>query len=217
MGCYDYEQLKKRLYSGIICDVLDQLGFRNQAIGNKMKPITEDTVMLGKAFTVIGAEVFSMPATPFKKQIETIEYIGEGEIYTITTLGVYSAAFWGELLSTAVAIKKGAGALIDGMARDVKAIKEMGFPLFTKGYMPTTSKGRLEVIDYQVPIVIDGVRICPGDIIFGDIDGIAVIPKDLEDEVFKRSLELVANENNVRGKLLEGQPLKTIYSEMGVF
>lgn len=217
MGNYNYEQIKKKLYSGILCDVLDQLGFRNQALGYKIKPVMEDMVMLGRAFTVVGAEVFAMPKDPFKKQIETIEYIGEGEIYTITTLGTYSAAFWGELLSTAVMMKKGVGALIDGMARDVKAIKEMGFPVFTKGYMPTTSKGRLEVIDYQVPIVIDGVRICPGDIIFGDIDGIAVIPKDLEDEVFRKSLELVENEDGVRDRILKGESFKKIYSDMGVF
>ena len=212
----NYNELMRTLYSGIICDVLDEMGYRNQALGCNIRPVTEDVVLLGKAFTAIGISVTAMPKVPFKFQLKSLDALSEGEIYVITTMGSSKAAFWGELLSTAVMAKNGTGALIDGMARDIKQIKEMKFPLFSKGYMPTTSKGRLEVIDYQIPIEIDGVRINPGDTIFGDVDGVVVIPKEIESKVFEVSLEKINLETDVRERILKGESLSQVYEDLGI-
>ena len=212
---YDPTYLKETLYSGIICDVLDQMGYRKQYLSESMRPLKDDTVLLGRAFTSIGTQVYTMPENPLTAQCKVIDQLSEGEIYVLATRGEYNCAIMGELLATAITCKGGCGALIDGYTRDVKRLHEMKFPLFVKGTLPCTSKGRCEVTECQVPVIIDGVTINPGDIVFGDIDGVVIIPKEIEDEVFKRSLEIVLKEDSVRDNLLKGASLEDTYAKIG--
>ena len=212
---HDPEHLKKTLYSGLICDVLDHMGYRNQFLSSAVKPLTEGTVLFGKAFTSIGTQVYTMPPNPLTAQCKVIDQISEGEIYVLSTRGDYNCAIFGELLATAIQAKKGVGALIDGMARDLKQLKDIDFPLFYRGALPSTSKGRCEVTECQVPIVIDGVTINPGDMVFGDIDGIVIIPSQLADQVFDEALVILGKENNVREELLNGASLEDTYAKIG--
>ncbi|MDR1536266.1 MAG: hypothetical protein LBU64_14455 [Planctomycetota bacterium] len=212
---HDPGHLKKTLYTGLICDVLDHLGHRNQSLGGGFRGLGEDTVLFGKAFTSIGTQVYAMPANPLTAQCKVIDRISEGEIYVLATRGERNCAIFGELLATAIQAKKGAGALIDGMARDLRQLKRIGFPLFHKGSLPTTSKGRCEVTECQTPILIDGVAINPGDYIFADLDGVAVIPAALADQVFDEALVILGRENNVRAELLNGASLEDTYAKIG--
>ena len=164
------EMIKEILYSGIISDVLDGMGYRNQALAGGISPLTDDTVIFGPAFTSIGTTVYSMPENPLVAQCKVVDQLGEDEIYVLVTRGDYNCAVFGELFATAVNARKGAGVLLDGYARDVKALKEMKFPLFYKGRDVRTSKGRCEINECQIPVILDGVTIRPGDYIFGDID-----------------------------------------------
>ena len=215
MKNYDMDYLKKVLYSGILCDVMDTLGYRNQALGMKIRPLGDDTVIFGPAFTSIGTQVYSMPADPLMAQCKIVDQLKEDEVYVLVTRGEYNCALFGELFATAVNTKKGAGVLLDGLARDLKELKKMDFPLFFKGTLPTTSKGRCEINESQIPVIIDGVTINPGDMIFGDIDGVAVIPKEIADEVFEKSLETIEKENMVRDGLKQGRTLEDVYKEIG--
>lgn len=212
---YDKEFLKKHLYSGVISDVLDGMGYRNQTIGNHLMPLKEDTVIFGPAFTSIATVVYSMPENPLTAQCKVVDQLGEDEIYVLTMRGGYNCAVFGELFATAVKGRKGAGVLLDGYARDLKALKEMDFPLFYAGHDPRTSKGRAEINECQIPIIMDGVTINPGDIIFGDIDGVAIIPKDIAGEVIEKSIETMKNEDKVREGLQNGASLESVYSKHG--
>lgn len=209
------EELKKMLYSGVISDVLDQMGYRNQALGMGLQPLREDTVMFGPAFTSIGTEVYSMPESPLTAQCKVIDQLDEGEIYVLKTRGEYNCAVFGELFATAVQTKKGAGVLLDGMVRDLRRLKTMDIALFYKGINPKTSKGRCEINECQIPVVFEDVTINPGDYIFGDIDGIVIIPKDIVDEVCDRALDTIKKEDAVRDNLLAGASLEKVYSEIG--
>lgn len=215
MSKYDKEFLKKHLYSGVISDVLDGMGYRNQTIGNHLMPLKEDTVIFGPAFTSIATVVYSMPENPLTAQCKVVDQLGEDEIYVLTMRGGYNCAVFGELFATAVKGRKGAGVLLDGYARDLKALKEMDFPLFYAGHDPRTSKGRAEINECQIPIIMDGVTINPGDIIFGDIDGVAIIPKDIAGEVIEKSIETMKNEDKVRESLQNGASLESVYSKHG--
>ena len=208
-------RLKNTLYSGIICDILDQMGYRNQSIHQGIQPLKDETVIFGPAFTSIGSEVYSMPEDPLTAQCKVVDQLSEGEIYILKTRGTYNCAVFGELFATAVKTKKGAGVLLDGLARDVRQLKEMNFPLFYKGTCPKTSKGRCEINECQISVEIEGVTINPGDYIFGDIDGVVVIPKDIVDEVCDRSLVHIEKENAVRDGLLAGDSLEKVYSTIG--
>ncbi len=215
MAKYDSEFLKEKLYSGVLCDVMDGMGYRNQGIGNKLMPLTDDTVICGPAFTSIATIVYSMPESPLTAQCKVVDQLSEGEIYVLVTRGDYNCAVFGELFATAVKQRKGAGVLLDGYVRDLKAIKEMDFPLFYAGRDPRTSKGRTEINECQIPVILDGVTIRPGDIIFGDIDGVAVIPKEIADQVFEQALETIQKEDQVRDGLLNGDSLEKVYGEVG--
>ena len=215
MKKYDADYLKKILYTGILCDVMDGMGYRNQALGMGIKPLGDDTVIFGPAFTSIGTQVYSMPENPLIAQCEVVDQLKEDEVFVLVTRGEQNCAVFGELFATAVNVKKGAGVLLDGLARDVKALKKMEFPLFYKGVNPKTSKGRCEINEAQVPIVIDGVTIHPGDMIFGDIDGVAVIPAAIADEVFQKALDTILKEDQVRDGLKKGRSLYDVYTDIG--
>ena len=211
---HDIHKLKDVLYAGILCDVLDQMGYRNQALSNAIMGLNDATVIFGPAFTSIGTEVYSMPEDPLTAQCKVVDQLGEDEIYVLVTRGNYNCAVFGELFATAVKGRKGAGVLLDGYARDMKALKEMNFPVFFRGKDPKTSKGRCEINECQIPVTLDGVTINPGDYIFGDIDGVVIIPKDVIDEVIDRALESIEKENEVRSRLTNGSSLQQAYSEI---
>lgn len=212
---YDLEALKGVLYSGILCDILDQMGYRNQALSGELTGLVDGTVILGPAFTSIGTEVYSMPPDPLTAQCRVVDQLGEGEIYVLATRGNYNCAVFGELFATAVKGRKGAGVLLDGYARDMRALREMDFPLFFRGKSPKTSKGRCEINECQIPVLIDGVTIHPGDYIFGDIDGVVVIPKERFEEVVAAALATIKKEDEVRVRLQNGDSLQQAYADIG--
>ena len=209
------EELKEVLYSGILCDVLDQMGYRNQALSNEIMGLNDHTVILGPAFTSIGTEVYSMPPDPLTAQCRVVDQLGEDEIYVLVTRGNYNCAVFGELFATAVKGRKGAGVLLDGYARDMKALLDMDFPLFYRGKNPKTSKGRCEINECQIPVTMDGVTIRPGDYIFGDIDGVVVIPKEVYEAVVTTALETIKKEDEVRSRLQNGSSLQQAYADIG--
>ena len=215
MKTFDEKQIKETLYSGVLCDVMDGMGYRNQAIGHKLMPLADHTVIFGPAFTSIATEVYSMPESPLTAQCKVVDQLGEGEIYVLVTRGNYVCAVFGELFATAVKQRKGAGVLLDGYVRDLKALKSMDFPVFYAGRDPRTSKGRTEINECQIPVILDGVTIHPGDYIFGDIDGIAIIPRDIAEQVIEKAFQTVLDENRVREGLLNGDSLEKVYSVHG--
>lgn len=212
---YDLEYLKETLYAGILCDVMDQMGYRNQSLSNAIQGLQDDTKLFGPAFTAIGTEVYSMPDDPLTAQCKTVDQLSAGEIYTLVIRGNYNCAVFGELFANGILGRQGAGVLLDGYARDIKALNKMNFPLFYRGKNPLTSKGRCEINECQIPIVIDGVTIRPGDYIFGDIDGVVVIPQEIVEDVVKQALETIQKEDMVRERLQNGMSMQQAYQEIG--
>lgn len=212
---YTAEQVKTTLYSGILSDVLDGLGYREQTLPGGIDPLSEETVIFGPAFTSIGTQVYSMPEEPLTAQCKVVDQLRPGEIYVLVTRGEYNCAVFGELFATAVRQRGGAGVLLDGYARDVRTLKEMAFPLFYRGRDPRTSKGRCEINECQIPVQLGGVTIRPGDYIFGDLDGVVIIPREILDEVLEKSFQTVEKEDLVRDRLQQGASLYEVYSAVG--
>lgn len=209
----EFDKLEKELYSAVIADILDGLGVRNNAMHYSINPVTQSMAVMGRAFTILATDVYQEPKKPYELEIEAVDNTSKGEVIVATTNGSISSGFWGELLTTGAKGHGCRGAIIDGLTRDQKMIIEMDFPLFVRGSSPYDSKGRTEVIAYQVPIVCGNVLVKPGDIIFADIDGIVVIPQDIEDEVIKKALEKVQGENKVREELLAGISVKEVFNK----
>ena len=211
-----FQMMKEQLYAAVLCDALDQVGCRDQSMRADIRPVYPEAVVVGRALTVLSADVYEVVDDPYKLEIESVDRLKPGDVLVACTGRSTRTCFWGELLSTASRARGAHGAVIDGYTRDVKHIVEMQFPVFAAGMKPVDSNGRGLVMDYNCPINCGDVIVRPGDIVFGDIDGIVVIPKDVEREVIERASEKVTGENRTRDELRQGDYLRDVYERYGV-
>lgn len=211
----DLNVIRERLSSSIISDVLDGMGRRGQAMTVDVRPLSEDMSTVGTAFTMLMADQYDEGKDTFTLQFQAIDSLGKDDVMVICSNGSDRAALWGELLSTAATYRGAAGAVIDGLARDVSLIKKMGFPVFCRGIAPISSKGRVIAVDYNCPVVVGGVKVHPGDIVVADLDGVIVVPKDLAEEAVKRALDVVSKESMTREELRKGAGLSDVYKKYG--
>jgi len=211
-----FDQIERGLYTAVVSDSLDQLGFPDQAMREWIRPLSREFRFAGRARTIAYVDVYHVPPDPYGMEIRAVDSILPGEVVVISTANSIQNAPWGELLSTAARARGSRGAVIDGLVRDVQKIEELGFPVFARGIKPVDSKGRGIVIDYSVPVECGGVRVSPGDIVFADYDGVVVIPAQAVEETIKLASEKVAKENSSRGELLAGAYLRDVYDKYGV-
>lgn len=211
-----YTHIEEKLYTAVIADILDSLGYTNQVLRYDIRPLYPEAKMAGRAATMATTEVYAVPKEPFKLELELLDDIQLGNIVVCATQGSTKAALWGELLSTSARAKGGRGALIDGLSRDAAKIIEMRFPVFALGLSPADSRGRLDVIAIHKPVKIGDVSIEDGDLIMADLDGCVVIPQSVEDEAIAQALQKVSAENIVRDLLSQGASIQQVFREYGV-
>ncbi len=211
-----FEVMKAKLYTGVICDTLDELGYREQAMSEHVRPLQPDLVVVGRAKTILAADVYHVHEHPYKLEIQALDSIKPGEVVVMCTNQSVNNGIWGELLSTAAAMRGSTGAIVDGLIRDTRKIKDMNFPVFCKGIKPVDSRGRGIVIDYDCPVVAGGIRVHPGDVVFADCDGVAVIPSAVLEQTVELAVGKVERENNSRKELLEGKLLQDVFDKYGV-
>jgi regulator of RNase E activity RraA len=210
-------QARRRLYTAVLSDVLDGLGYRHQAFAPQIRPLDETLVLCGRARTALYREVFHIArGNPYELEIALIDDLRPGDVAVMACAGSPRIAPWGELLSTAARARRAAGCVTDGLVRDVRYIRRMKFPVFHGGIGPLDSKGRGEVAAIDVPVEIAGVRVEPGDLVFGDVDGVVVVPRAVEAQALTRAFEKVAGENRVRAELKRGAKLKTVFARHGI-
>lgn len=211
-----FEHIEKNLYTAVVSDSLDEIGYRDQAMRQEFRPLHPDFRCAGWARTIQCQDVFEIPDDPYSLEIEAIDSLLLGEIAVVSTNDSERNAPWGELLSTASRTRGARGAIIGGMVRDVLKIQELRFPVFATGIKPTDSKGRGIVTDYNVQIDCGGVSIWPGDLVFADIDGVVVIPAAAVKEVVALATDKVNRESHSRKELMAGGYLADVYRKYGV-
>ncbi|HZG78857.1 MAG TPA: RraA family protein [Paenibacillus sp.] len=213
-----FDLMKRMLYTGVICDTMDEMGYRNQAMRENIRPLSGDVndIAVGRAKTILAADVYYIHENPYDMEINALDSVLPDEIVVASTNCSVRNGLWGELLSTAAKMRGSNGAIIDGLVRDTKRIKEMGFPVYCTGIKPVDSRGRGIVIDYDCTIEAGGVTVSPNDVIFADCDGVAVIPKAIFAEVVERAIEKVKAENHTRDELLQGRTLREVFDKYGV-
>ena len=211
-----FEMMKEKLYAAVISDALDQVGYRNQTMHHDIRPLYMEAVAVGRAMPVLCVDVYEVPDQPYQMEIAAVDSLKPNDVLVCSTNYSTRNCFWGELLSTAASVRGARGAIVEGFIRDTKQITEMQFPVFMTGISPVDSSGRGDVIAYNVPIECGGVKVNPGDIVFGDYDGVVVIPKKVENKVIEAALEKVSGENRTRDELLKGSTLKEVYDKYGI-
>ncbi len=211
-------EIRETLFTAVLSDCLDQAGVMKQALPSRIRPLDESLVMVGRARTAAFMEVYSVPegSNPYELEIALIDSLKPDEIPVFACSNPERVAPWGELLSTASRVRGAAGALMDGCVRDIKAIKAMGYPVFHGGIAPLDSKGRGKIMALDVPIECAGVPVAPGDLIFGDADGVVVIPQAVEAEVLRLAFEKVTGERNTLRDLQRGDSLADVFARYGI-
>jgi regulator of RNase E activity RraA len=212
------ETARARLYSGVISDVLDQLGHWEHAMAPNVRPLDEDLVLFGRARTGLYMAVWEVEAgiNPYEHEIALIDDLKPGEIPVLGCPPGNRVAPWGELLSTASHARGAAGCVTDGLVRDVRYIRGMKFPVFAGGIGPLDSRGRGMVMKTDCRILCGGVAVNSGDWIFGDVDGVVVIPAAVLDQTIALSLAKVEAETTVREELAAGEKLASVFARHGI-
>ena len=208
---------RKHLFVAVVSDTLDALGYTSQAFAPNVRPLDDSLSFLGRARTGIYREVFHVaPGNPYELEIKLIDDLKQGEVCVLACSGNPRIAPWGELLSTASKTRGAAACVTDGLVRDIRAIRKMKFPVFAGGIGPLDSKGRGMVAAIDVPVDVAGVHILPGDLVFGDADGIVVIPQKIESKVLTKALEKVLGEHKTLADLKRGHKLADVFARYGV-
>jgi regulator of RNase E activity RraA len=213
-----FDRMARDLYVAVISDMLDGLGLRNQVMRPLVRPINPSSapVLVGRAATVVVAPQFEVVAQPYTNQIAAIDALSPDDVVVIATGGNDEIAVWGELFSNAAMARGARGIITDGCHRDTRMIQDLGFPVFSRGSRPVDISGRGTVISHGRPIEVAGVRVEPGDVVFAEIDGIAVIPQAVADEVVARAFEKVAKEDGAREDLRNGALLAEVWARYKV-
>ena len=212
-----FDWMKENLYVAAVCDILDEMGYRNQAMHQRLRPLdVENCRFVGRARTVQWMNMeYVVEDDPYGPEIDFMDSLKAGDVAVHSTDYAGSNAPWGELMSTAARLRGAVGCVCDSQIRDCMRIKALGFPVVYAGIRPLDSKGRGRVMAYDVPVKCGEVVVHPGEIVFADFDGVVVIPRAVEEEVLRRAREKAHRENLSRDGLMQGRTLRSVYEEYG--
>jgi 4-hydroxy-4-methyl-2-oxoglutarate aldolase len=213
-----YSWLRENLFVPVVCDVLDSLGYRQQAMHQRLRPLDPNNcTFAGRARTFLWVETEAVnERDPYELEIQAMDSLRPHDVAVHSTDANLTNAPWGELMST-VAKRNGAvGCVCDSNIRDCRKIMKMAFPVFHVGVRPVDSKGRGRVTAYDISIRCGEVLVQPGELMFADFDGVVVIPKAVEAQVLELAFEKVSKENASRRELLKGRSLREVFDQFGV-
>ena len=209
----------RTINAAVLCDVLDSLGLMHQAMQPFVRPLDDQLQLIGRARTGLYMPVYQTRTgeNPYEVEIALVDHLKPNDVVVLACSGPTDRiAPWGELLSTASQVRGAAGCVTDGLVRDVKQIRAMNFAVFHGGIGPLDTKGRARMVERDVAVECAGVAVRPGDIVFGDVDGVVVIPREREAEVVRLALEKVAGENQSRAALRAGELLGDVFRRLGI-
>lgn len=185
-----------------ISDALDAFGLPGSALG--IRPVAGPAKLIGFAFTVRFAPIDrSSPGTVG----DFIDKLGPHTVPVLDNGGRLDCTVWGGILSRLAARKGLAGTVVHGVCRDTAEADEAGYPLYANGRFMRTGKDRVQVEAYGQPITLGDVRVCAGDLVAGDADGIVIVPRDRIEEVLTKALETRAIEERILTAALNGMSL----------
>ena len=219
-----FDIARKELFTALVGDVLDKMGYLHQFLSPSIKPLRSDMVAIGRAMPVLEADVFMEKAVgtqnplmekPFGIMFEALDSLQPDEVY-ICSGSSPRYALWGGLMSTRATKLGAAGAVVDGFSRDTPEILKLGFPTFSMGTYAQDQGPRGKVIDYRVPIEFNGIRVNPGDIVFGDLDGVIIVPKEAVNDAFEAAIEKARGEKLVKKALEEGMSTVEAFAKFGI-
>lgn len=216
--------IRKELFTCVVGDVMDKMGLQHQFLPPQIRALREDMVLAGRAMPVLAVDVFEEKVTgahnelmkrPFGLMLEALDDLKRNEVY-VNTGSSPRNALWGELMSVRALKLGAAGAVLNGYLRDTRAVLKLNFPAFCWGSYGQDSAPRYKVMDFRIAVEIGAVRVRPRDILFGDIDGVCVVPQEAAEEVFTQAFEKARGEKVVRKALEEGSSVVSVFEKLGI-
>jgi regulator of RNase E activity RraA len=214
--------IRRELFTAVVGDVMDKIGLQRQFLPPQVRPLRDDMVVIGHAMPVLTADVFGenesgtgLMAKPFGLMLEALDDLKSNEVY-VCAGGSPRYALWGELMSTRAMKLDAAGAVLNGYSRDSEGILQLGFPTFSWGRYAQDQGPRGKVIDFRLSVEIDGVRINPGDLIFGDSEGVCVTPQKAVEETFALAIEKARGEKLVKQAIEDGMSACEAFLKFGI-
>jgi regulator of RNase E activity RraA len=194
---------RQELYTGAICDMLDEMGFRHQFLGVQCMPLRQSDIVCGRAYTTVLDDAYDPKDPPLGQFTEALDGCPEDSVYVVTG-GARRCAYFGGIMTATIKHRGAVGAIVDGYIRDTREILEQDFPVWSWGHSPEGSGARNEVVAYDVPVEVNRVRIERRELIFADIDGAVAIPLQVEKELITRVLAKVRSEKATRESIMGG-------------
>ncbi len=211
------EMMRANLSVPLLCDALDAAGLTHQSPRVPLLPVTlQDIILIGRCRTTLWADMAHVDPEPYKLELAAVDACRPDDVLVCAAGGSMRSGIWGEPLSTAARNAGCVGVVVDGAVRDVAQMRSMKFPVFARGRCPYDSRDRQRVIDFNVPVEIDGVVICPGDLIAADQDGIVIVPQAVEESVVRAAWNKVHAENQVRDAIRSGMSATVAFETFGV-
>ncbi|WP_413730357.1 RraA family protein [Sodalis sp. RH22] len=214
---------REKLFVALVGDILDTMGLQHQYLHPHLKPVDPAAVILGRAMPVLEADFFDtqyeghnpLSAQPFGLMFQALDDLQKDEVY-ICAGGSHRYAQFGGLMATRALYCGAAGAVVHGFHRDTNEILKLRFPVASFGSYAQDQGPRGKVVDWRVPIELDGIKVMPGDVIYGDRDGVLVVPAAAVDDAFHGAFEKAKGENNVLEALRQGMRTTDAFAKFGI-
>lgn len=210
-----FRLMKEALYTPVVGDILDGLGCFHQFLPQPIQPMLPAMKIAGRAMPVLMMDVQGPQKKPFGLLTEALDQLRPGEVY-LASGGEMRCAYWGEILTATARTRGAAGAVINGFHRDTPQVLEQNWPVFSRGRFAQDSSVRTKVADFRCALEAGGVWIEPGDLVFGDMDGVLVIPRRHEKEVVAQALEKARGEKRVRKEIEAGLSSTAAFKKYGL-
>lgn len=210
-----FELIRRELYTPVMGDILDVEGLYHQCLPPPIQPLRESMTIVGRAMPVLMIDVHGPQKKPFGLLTEALDSLEPGEVY-LAAGGAMRCAYWGELLTATARTRGAVGAIVDGFHRDTPKVLEQDWPVFSRGRYAQDSSVRTAVADFRCALEIGGVWVEPGDLVFGDLDGVVIVPRKIEETVITRALEKARGEKVVRQAIEGGMSATEAFSKFGI-
>ena len=210
-----FDVIRRELYTPVVGDVLDGLERYHQFLPAPVQPLKENLKIVGRAMPVLMIDVHGPQKKPFGLLTEALDDLRPGEVY-LATGGDMRCAYWGELLTATARTRGAAGAVINGFHRDTPQVLSQNWPVFSRGRFAQDSAVRTQVADFRCAVEVDGVWVEPGDLVFGDLDGVVIVPRALEATVVTAALAKARGEKVVRQAIEGGMSATAAFKKFGI-
>ncbi|MDA8375697.1 MAG: RraA family protein [Planctomycetia bacterium] len=215
---------RKDLYTAVLGDIMDIMGYGRQFLPPSLQPLQQEMIIVGRAMPVLEMDdqggdgpgrTADLLNRPFGLMLRALDTLQPGEVY-ICSGSSQNYALWGELMSIAARNRGAVGAVVNGYSRDTRGIMAMDFPVFSMGRYAQDQRPRGKVVDFRCRIKVGDVIVNPGDVVFGDMDGVCVVPHDIEVEVFTKALEKANGERTVFEAIKKGMLAQEAWDRFGI-